>query len=362
MRNLFLLCALTVALPCLAENPAEGTAARPYALASPAVSAALTKTIGTPDALAVIKSARNALLQPPHPLPHIHVEGTLPHQGIYDQSRMALKDIDIMLDLALAWRVTKEPSFLQALTVYFKAWLETYQPDFNPIDETHFDQFILAYDLAGADLPLETQAKMKAFLATVADAYLTPRPNDRGSNVNNWQSHRVKLGTLAAFALGNPARIERAHQAFLQQIAVNLQPDGSVLDFHERDALHYVTYDLEPLTMTVLAAKAHGLDWFHATTPQGASLSGSLDWLAPFATGEKSHVEFVHSTVGFDAARAKAGVPGFTGNWKPENAAGLFTLAAQLDPKYQPVANKLAHAGNGSHVPHWMRLLIDAGF
>ena len=42
--------------------------------------------------------------------------------------------------------------------------------------------------------------------------------------------------------------------AIKKQIAANLRPDGSSLDFHERDALHYHCYDLEPLLTLAIAA------------------------------------------------------------------------------------------------------------
>ena len=84
---------------------------------------------------------------------------------------------------------------------------------------------------------------------------------------------------------------------FLRHLSVNIAPDGEVVDFAKRDALHYVTYDLEPLTVAALAAKAHGQDWMHEQSVTHSSVAAGVDWLVPYARGEKTHEEFVHSHV-----------------------------------------------------------------
>jgi hypothetical protein len=74
----------------------------------------------------------------------------------------------------------------------------------------------------------------------------------------------------------------------------------------------------------------------------GASLQAALGWLMPYADGSKTHEEFVHSNVPFDAKRREAGLPGYSGQWDPKNATELFHLAARLDGRYTPIALQLA--------------------
>ena len=69
--------------------------------------------------------------------------------------------------------------------------------------------------------------------------------------------------------------------------------------------------------MAALAAKAHGEAWFHAAVHGGSCVELAIDWLTPFALGQKTHKEFVHSSVPFDAMRAKAGLKGYPGPWEP---------------------------------------------
>ncbi len=92
---------------------------------------------------------------------------------------------------------------------------------------------------------------------------------------------------MAAFQTGDAKLIDRARAAFRAQVSTNIQPDGSVFDFHERDALHYVTYDLDPLMMAALSAKAHGEDWLNWKSDNGVSLVAAVDWLIPYARGRE---------------------------------------------------------------------------
>jgi hypothetical protein len=181
-------------------------------------------------------------------------------------------------------------------------------------------------------------------------------------DIDNWQNHRIKLITLSAFALGDERLIERAHQAFLEQLSVNISSSGMVHDFIERDALHYVTYGLDPLVVSAIAAKAHGQDWFNAQSPSGASVPLALDWLTPFALGQKTHEEFVHSKIGFDAARAHAGLKDYSGMWVPSTSLPLYEKAAVLDPKYETVFQQVNQSnGNKYHPADWLVLVTKTG-
>jgi hypothetical protein len=291
----------------------------------------------------------------PAPLAHVHTEGTLPHQGIRDASLAAERDWTIARDAAIAWRIGGEARYLAQADAYVAAWATTYEPDFNPIDETNLDALIDAYVLTQSALKPATRDAMRALLTRLAHGYVARmRPLDRprsNSASNNWQSHRVKLVTLAAAALADDALLRTARGLFERQVAENILADGSVFDFHERDALHYVVYDLQPLVQAALAAKpfAIGGDWLSYESGEGASLGKALDWLRPYAEGRLSHEEFVHSRVAFDAERVRADVPGFRGAWDAKSSATLYSLAARLDARYANVARAVA-----AQPPDWI--------
>ncbi|MBD8094198.1 alginate lyase family protein [Pseudomonas fluorescens] len=305
-----------------------------------------------PAANALLANAQRHLADQPAPLPHVHTEGTLPNHGIREQSIAAEKDWPLMRQAALAWRISGDPRYLRQVDDYLAAWADVYQPDFNPIDETNLDMLITAYALTADHLRLETRAASRRLISNLGNGYLAHIEQfhgpKKGTQTNNWQSHRIKLVTLAAGALNDQAMLEQAHQLFKQQVADNILPDGSVTDFQDRDALHYVVYDLEPLVQAALAAKPYGGDWL-SLKANGASLGAALDWLVPYATGQRSHQEFLHTHVQFDKDRAKVGEPGYSGTWDAKSSATLFWLAAQLDKRYLPVATQLA-----AHPADWI--------
>ena len=328
-----------------------------FAIVSPTETAKFKTLSGSKEAQTVVSAAENDLKREPTPMARVHTEGTLPHQGIFDESIRAENDWSVMLRLGLAYQITHDPRYLQAEEKFLNAWMDVYKISFNPIDETSMTRIILAYDLTRADLTIETRAKVDSFLQTMSQGYLAQIQNKK--DPGNWQSHRIKLATLAAFALGDEKLIAETKAAFDHHLAENILPDGSTYDFHLRDALHYTVYDLEPLTECAIAAKMHGEDWFHGNAPGDVSVAAGLDWLTPYAEGERTHEEFVHSPVKFDAQRAQAGIKGYSGTWDPLTSIALFQLATMIDPKYQAVVTQLTQ--KGAHPQDWSTLLLQAG-
>jgi hypothetical protein len=344
---------LLMSAACALAFLASPVLAADYALLGPDYAKGAAQA---PAARDVLDKAKAALDRPPGAIPKLHTEGTLPGKGIREISLKAKEDQPIVLNLALAWRLTGDRAYLDQAGRYLEAWADIYQPSFNPIDETGFDTLLMAYDLTEADLPAATRAKVDALWRGMAVGYLDAM-DARPRNFNtNWQSHRVKLAAMAAFQTGDARLIERARAAYRAQVTANLRADGTVFDFHERDAIHYVTYDLDPLMMAALAAQAHGEDWFAWKSPVGANLPGALDWLAPYAKGEKVHIEFANSKIQFDRDRAAAGQKEYAPHpWAVGNAVGTYALASLLDPRYRPLRDDLV-ARTGRRPPAWTQL------
>jgi hypothetical protein len=281
----------------------------------------------------------------PRAIVRIHTEGTLPHKGIWDQSVEAKKDFPLIRNLALLWRAKQDQTALAKLVPLLDAWASVYQPSFNPIDETDFDSIIDAFVLTQADLPVVTRDKVASLLRRFATGYLDQMQHyaKPGKNIwtNNWQSHRIKLATMSAAALADPRLMEAARWQFLKQLNQNLHANGVSIDFEERDALHYVVYNLEPLVRTAMAASSMDQDWLNLRAENGVTLATALNWLVPYASGEKTHQEYVNTTVKFDLQRRDAGLPGFSGQWEPKTSGQLFWLASSLDTRYRSLAQSL---------------------
>ncbi len=298
---------------------------------------------------AVTQRLQPLLDSQPQPMAVMHTEGTLPHQGIRDQSIEARKQLPVMRDAAYAWRAGADDAYLKLSTRYFNAWVSVYQPNLNPIDETNFDAFFDTYAVIAQKLEPADRAQALAFFAkwgrdivASVDArnVVSASPQAKTWD-NNWQSHRVKIVTMMAVATGDEALFSDARRLFRAQVAANIKPDGEVIDFAERDALHYVIYDLEPFTQAALAARVRGEDWYHYTSPTGSSVAKGFAWLYPYATGDKPHEEFKHSKVAFDAQRAAAGQTEYSGMFEPDRAGNAFWFASVFDPAYLPLARKL---------------------
>jgi hypothetical protein len=294
----------------------------------------------------LIQAAQQHLTDTPQAIAKLHTEGTLPHQGIRDQSQQAEKDLPLMRNAALAYRASGDKRYLDQVNTYLTAWTSLYQPSFNPIDETGFSDLISAYQLTQHDLPLRTAQKTADFIRSMTQGYIKSidqhvKPQ-RKTWINNWQSHRIKLVTQSAVALQDGELFAKARQYFYYQLDHNIRKDGSTIDFEERDALHYVTYDLQPLIEAAIAAKSNGENWFTDTGRNDISLKKAVNWLVPYAQGKEHHTEFANSKVPFDAARRKAGVAAEQiAPWLPATSSNLFWLASQLDKSYLPLAQKL---------------------
>jgi len=343
---LMLLCVLSAARMSFAQN---------FAIISPSAVRRMPELAGSMEGRYVISVANKNLGRLPSPVVRIHVEGTLPHQGIFDQSVAALTELGLIRDFAFAYRLTGDARYLDQVKRFIDAWVSTYQLSFNPIDETGFDALMLADDLCRADFTPEMREKIDSFIRKMVEGYLSAIANLKKPDTTNWQSLRVKLITMGAFSLGDRNLIQAARLAFQTQVAANVYPDGTVADFHQRDALHYVTYDLDPLLMAAEAAHTHDLDWFHWQNEAGSSLATAVAWLVPYASGQKQHEEFVHSGVPFDKERMQAGVAHFSKTWDPRESLATLGIAAAMDPQFRTVVDGI-RSKPGYYVNHWIVL------
>ncbi|MDI7776335.1 alginate lyase family protein [Asticcacaulis sp. EMRT-3] len=337
----------------LAAGPQAPTLAQTLAQTEPQTPPSSWCDVSPADAAAALPAAlphlADMLARQPHPLARLHTEGTLPHHGIRDESIAAKRDLPIMRDAALAWRAGVGDAYLALAERYLKAWVATYQPGLNPIDETGFDALIDTYAIIGPQMDTASRDAAKTFLTRWAKAYIASIDGHKIVSIspqakswtNNWQSHRIKLITMMAVTLDDDALFADARRLYQAQIAANIGPDGEVSDFAERDALHYVIYDLEPLTQAALVARRRGEDWFSYQSPSGSSLAGAIRWLEPYASGEKPHTEFLHSKTVFDAQRAAAGEPGYSGPFDPKTAGNLMWAASRFDANYLDLARRL---------------------
>jgi hypothetical protein len=274
--------------------------------------------------------AQKALTETPDPVAEIQSQGLLEGNPAKIASTKAVEDSYKVYSLALVYRLYNDKTYLDQATAFLLAWSNTNKASGDPINETKLENMITGYDLVRGQTSTKNKKTIDTWLESIADAEVnsaSAKPG-RGTAINNWNSHRIKIITLIAYTLHTKKYNEFITTALEKQLAVNLNPDGTTHDFVERDAFHYHTYDLEPLLTTCIAIyRATGKDYFNYQTPNGSSIKKCVDFMVPYMLGDKTHGEFVKSTVSFDLQRAKNNEKGYKAGTLFNPESGLYTLS-----------------------------------
>ena len=302
--------------------------------------------------------AKASLNSTPHPVARISTAGKLESDSAKIESRAALEDMKKVYALGYAYSVTSEGAYGDAAKKFVLAWAHTYQPTGLPVDETKLEPLFSAYDLTRQICSAEEKTAVETWLRAIARREMESVRVNSQTAYNNWNSHRLKIVGQIGFLLDDRALIDHAINGFKRQVAVNLRPDGSSFDFHERDALHYHCYDLEPLLSLAIAAHQNGVALYDFQAPNGASLRKSVNFLVPFCEGAATHAEWVNSKIAFDRQRAAAGERKFKigSNFDPQDAVPVLELAVLFDEGLKPLLAKLAGQPSAKF-PTWETVL-----
>lgn len=297
------------------------------------------------------ESVQDAASREPRPRAVVHSEGTPPDSQSRALAIVARRDLQVMRDAALLWHQTHDSEALVQAKRYLLAWIETYQPSFNPIDETNFDELFETYGIIRPVLSQREVSRIDSFLRHWGANYVdlieaagdeVTRIDKIGRWNSNWQSHRIKIVTMIAAATDDDALFAHARRLFRQQVGINIDGEtGEVLDFRQRDAVHYVVYNIQPLLQASVAARLMGENWYNWTAGNGSSVALAMEWLRPYALGDITHEEFVGSSVAFDARRARAGELGYSGTFNPKRGADIYWYAAIFDQSFEDIAHQL---------------------
>ena len=248
------------------------------------------RTNADPGVKALVQMVQSHLNDQPKARATLHTEGTLPHEGIYDESEEAEKDLGLMRDAALAWRATGNEAYLRLVDRFLFAWITTYQPSFNPIDETNFESLILAYDLTASALPVKTRNAANAFITKMVTGYVAdidkqkrpltghvseqlaepPDQADCDGRVHHRRPQAYQRGAAAvswSISATTSRRMDRR----------SISPNATRCTTS--------TYDLQPLVTAALAARRHNRNWLTERAQSGATLAAALNWLTPYALG-----------------------------------------------------------------------------
>ncbi|MFD2636772.1 alginate lyase family protein [Pedobacter mendelii] len=215
----------------------------------------------------------------PNPVDTIRTEGLLKGNPKKERTALALKDMNKMFILALEFKITGERKYLNKSNEFLIAWAKLNQPNGDPIDDTNLDNAIEAYDLIKENIPASDKIIITDWLKRTALAEINSKRmnRNRGTGINNWNAHRLKIVGEIGYALNNKEFIDWTIDRFKKHIEVNLNEDGTSLDFKDRDAMHYHIYDLEPmLKLALLIKRAGGEDFYNYQSPKLSSIKNLL--------------------------------------------------------------------------------------
>jgi hypothetical protein len=293
-----------------------------------------------------------ALNEAPNPIDTIHTEGRLEGDPKKTATSASLKDMRKIYALAIIYRTGSDKKYLNKTVEYLDAWSKFNMPNGDPIDDTNLDQVVEAYDLIKGDLNAADNKLITGWLVQTAQMEINEFKPGRETAYNNWHSHRLKEIGEIGFAVNSEKYQQYAIEGIKKQISKNLLPDGSSIDFKLRDALHYHVYDLEPLLkLAIILKRATGVDYYSYVSKEQTSIKKSVEWLLPYLIGEKTHAEFVNSTVNFDKKRANNGEKGYIAGtlFNPKNGVGVLELTEYFYPDVINLVDKLKNTTGSFH-------------
>jgi len=287
----------------------------------------------------VKRTADRALAERPQPVKRIVSEGTLYSNPEKKRSLAARRDLFNIEALGYAYAVTGNWEYGGKAREFILAWTRTYAVEGNPINETEFVRLMRGYDLARGLFSPPERAEAERWLLRMAEQERNAVRPGTTSAENNHMSHRLKIIGHVGYLLADEGLRRWTTAEYRRHADRNLNRDGTTFDFHQRDALHYHVYDVLPLVELCLAAEQNADRLYAHATSTGATLENAIAFLIPYIEGEKTHPEFVRSTVEFDRERSAAGDPTIRVGavWKAEEARRLFDLAGYFSPRFHAV-------------------------
>lgn len=318
-----------------------------------------------PEAKAVaeraVAAAQPGLRRAPEPLAVIHYEGMV-HT---DPRRVqTVASLDQMGDIALllrAWQVTRDPAVATHLRRLITAWAQTYQITGNDVNENKFCPLLMAYASLRGTFEAGARDAVDGWVQELG-AFHSERVEAAEGFSNRYGKH-LRITALCAAVLDRPAWRAAAVEGAKHMIEHGLRPDGSSHDLEHRDSLGYHGSAVRALIEMSLFlphddSETTLYDW---VAPSGASIRKSVDFVVPYATGEKTREEWRHTKVELDRQRAAAGIAKYQpgASYKPEQALPLMEAACLYDPSLRPLVATLADS-SAERFPTWMALMSAA--
>lgn len=285
----------------------------------------------------IFTEAEKVLFRSPNPVKVVHYEGLLDNDSKRIETIKSFTDINDVVSLIYASYGSNNEKFALKAKEFVLAWAKTYKPTGNPINENKFNAFYWGYFLFKKHFNIQEQKLVENWLKEIAEKELGRKQTPN----NNWEAKRLKIIGIIGCILNDETMKEHALSGFEKYISTSYFPDGTSIDLKTRDALHYHVSGIVPCLSAFinLSKFDSGFDLFNYISESGSSIKKSVEYVVPFAKGEKTRKEWINTTVKLDKERAAAGLeeyqPGILFN--PEDAYLMFEWACYFNPDWSSI-------------------------
>lgn len=293
---------------------------------------AVTEPEAAPLVEEIVATATALIASEPQPLAVIHYEGLVNT----DPRRLAaverLRTLDDVAALVQGWQARPDPALASAALRHVAAWAQTYRPDGNDVNENKLVPLLVAWQALRDQASDDVRTQVTAWITDLGEHHAQEVAASR-QFTNRYTKH-VRLAVYCGLAVDRPEWIALGRTGIERFVTASLRADGSSLDLERRDSLTYHCSALVPALELAVLLGATGRELYTWTSPKGGSIQRSVDFIVPYATGEKTHAEWVNTKVALDRERAAAGLEKYRPGrlFEPHQAAGLLEAASAFDP------------------------------
>lgn len=308
---------------------------------------------------AEVKKAEAYLGNEPNPLEVIHYEGLVNTNPKRIACVEHLRDMTKAAQLYRYWQVSGDPHASETIRDFVTAWFDTYKLTGNDVNENKLYPLLIAYLAFREEFSADDRNRLDNVVENLGKLHL--KGVKRSKHLTNRYSKHVRLLAVCGMILNREDWVEKAVGGIERFVEKSLYEDGSSKDFKYRDTLTYHGSSLRPHIQLCMVLGEKGRELYSKENTQGGSLKKSVDFVVPYAMGEKVHKEWVNTKVGLDRKRAAAGIEKYrTGRlFEPKGALRLMEEASFYDSKLIAVVRHLTD-DNGERFPTWQTLVNAA--
>lgn len=333
-------------------NPAQLTALRNLVQSNPNAQAIA-------DKIQVEVDDKDLLIAEPRPLEVIHYEGLVNTDPRRIATVAQLREMDDIALLMRHWQLTGDAQTTDALRRYILAWADTYQPTGNDVNENKFWPLLVAYEALQEHFAEQESMAVDAWVRDIGQRHL--QAVQESSHFTNRYTKHVRLTAICGMILEKQMWVETAHDGVKRFVSQSLYGDGSSRDLEIRDTLTYHGSALKPVIELAMLAGPDGANLYVWQNDQGGSIQKSVNYVVPYALGEKTREEWKNSKISLDQKRAAAGLDHYQPGslYDPQNALELMELASYFDPDLMRVVAHLLKTDQPAY-SSWRMLTNEA--